>query len=47
MIIKIKANKMLIQRVKVNGSSINKAEDLKPVAGVMNVIGENKYISEK
>ena len=46
MITKIRANKMLIQRVIVNGSSINKTGDLKPFAGVINVIGENKYIFE-
>ena len=37
---------MLIQRLTVNGSSINKTDDLNPFAGVMNVIGEKEYIFE-
>ena len=37
---------MLIQRLIVNGSSINKTDDFNPFAGVMNVIGVNEYIFE-
>lgn len=37
---------MLNQRVAVNGSSINKIENFKLIAGVMNVIDENEYIFE-
>ena len=35
---------MLIQRLTVNGSNINKTDDLNPLALVINVIGENEYI---
>ena len=37
---------MLIQRLTVNGSSIDKTDDFNPFAGVVNVIGEKKYIFE-
>ena len=37
---------MLIQRLIVNGSSINKTDDFNPFGGVMNVSGEKEYIFE-
>ena len=42
----IRANKILNQSESVNGSSINKIDDFKPIAGVMNVAGVIKYIFE-
>ena len=37
---------MLIQREIVNGSRINRKENFKLFAGVINVSGENEYIFE-
>ena len=37
---------MLIQRLTLNGLSIDKTDDFNPFAGVMNVIGKKLYIFE-